>query len=256
MPSTMKHKHAQRLFRRLIQTVCLIGLFACQGGISDDGGTIPLVTGDDAPSSDDGGVVQPVDDTPPPDDGGVVQPVDDTPPPDDGGVVQPVDDTPPPDDGGTIPTETTVFNYKLTVTVSVSDPASDGGLAYNNLVVGAAPEATDEFDNAYDARAFLAGPVQAYFAHAGDSGYPDSQQLWHDIRAGGLPQEWAVEVLADPGRTVTLFWTAPVGEAGCGTYRVSLQGADGSLGQSDLCAAGSLTYEGDGQIRHFVVRVS
>jgi hypothetical protein len=156
--------------------------------------------------------------------------------------------TPPPSDGGTIPpvtggsappTGTTLFNYKLTVTVSVPDSAADGGLAYNRLVVGAVADATDGF------------------AHAGDSGYNlDSQQLWHDIRAGGLPQEWRVEVLAGTGRTVTLFWDAPAAEAGCGTYQVSLQDADGPLGQADLCAAGSMTYVGDGQLRHFVLRVS
>lgn len=165
------------------------------------------------------------------------------------------DEAPPP--GETPPPVGSSPNWTLGLTVSVPDPAADGGVAHNNLKAGQNADATDAFDNGQDVRALLAGSVQAYFDHTADADYdPYSKQIWYDIRDLGLPQSWEVVVHAGNGVPVTLSWTLPAGEVSCATNQFILQDADGQLPQTDLCATGSLSYVGDGQARHFVLRVS
>ena len=159
------------------------------------------------------------------------------------------------DGQGPLPEPST--GWQATLKVSVQDATADGGVAYNRLVAGERETATDAFDNASDIRAFLAGPVQAYFVHTGDTGYDqNSEQLWQDLRAVNRPEEWKIEVMAESGRTVTLSWTLPTGEVSCATNQFSLMDSDGQLGQTNLCTTESLTYVGDGQLRHFVLKVS
>lgn len=147
--------------------------------------------------------------------------------------------------------------WQMTLVVSVPDNAADGGQAYNRLVAGMDEAGSDGFDPLLDIRAFLAGPVEAFFAHAGDPGYDlNSDQLWQDIRAGGFPKQWAIDVVAAAGRTVTVSWVLPTGEVSCESNQFVIEDSDGQLPQTDLCAAGSMNYVGDGLVRHFVVRVS
>lgn len=165
------------------------------------------------------------------------------------------DEPPPP--GDTPPPGGSSANWTLLLTVTVPDPMADGGAASNHLKAGQNADATDAFDNGHDVRALLAGSVQAYFDHAADANYDRySKQIWYDIRNPELPQSWEVVVHAGNGVPVTLSWTLPAGEVSCATNRFILQDADGQLPQTDLCATGSFTYTGDGQIRHFVLTVS
>ncbi|MBI3609368.1 MAG: hypothetical protein HY204_01535 [Nitrospirae bacterium] len=149
--------------------------------------------------------------------------------------------------------------WRLTLQISVPESGADGGVAYNRLSAGVGETATDGFDNAGDVRALLYtdAPIQAYFAHAGDAGYDtNSQQLWQDLRSLNLPAEWRIEVVAASGRTVTVSWVPPAGGVSCATHQFMLWNTEGQLPQTDLCASGPLTYAADGQIRHFVLRVS
>ena len=147
--------------------------------------------------------------------------------------------------------------WQLTMRVSVPDDAADGGMAYNRLVAGSGDTATDGFDNAWDVRAFLSGPLDAYFTHSGDTGYDDtSEQLWQDIRNGVLPATWPILVMAESGRTVTMQWTLPEGDINCVSNMFILEDSDGILGQTDLCVTDSLSFDGDGLLRRFVLSVS
>lgn len=159
--------------------------------------------------------------------------------------------------GGSDSGNQTPSGWQVTLNISVPDGAADGGVAYNRLVAGSEPTATNTFDNAWDIRAFLAGPVEAYFTHEGEVGYAvGSQALWQDIREAVLPAEWEIEVVAEAGRTVTLSWTLPTAGVNCGSHQFSLWDLDGQLGETDLCTTESLTYVSDGQLRHFVLKVS
>jgi hypothetical protein len=147
--------------------------------------------------------------------------------------------------------------WALTLEISVPEGQADGGQAVNRLVAGQEETASDDFDNAWDVRAFLAGPVKAFFTHEGESGYDaGTETLWQDIRSKDLPKEWTVEVVAEAGRPVKVTWVLPDAEVSCGANYFELQDFDGDLGLTDLCASDSLVYEGDGQPRRFVLRVS
>jgi hypothetical protein len=155
------------------------------------------------------------------------------------------------------PGVTVAGGWRLVLKVSVPDSAADTGLASNRLVAGVEETATEEFDNAWDVRALLIGPVQAYFSHAGDTGYGlDSQSLWQDIRVNNVPAEWVVEVDSENGRPVTVRWTTPQGEVSCDTNHFTLEDFDGSLGLTDLCATDSLNFTGDGVTRRLILKVS
>ena len=148
-------------------------------------------------------------------------------------------------------------SWNITLKVSVPEPEADGGSAYNRLVAGQAPSASNEFDNGFDVRALLAGPVIAYFPHAGDMGYGlGSTDLWQDIRTDEIPAEWRVEVIAESGRVVTIRWTQPEGDISCESHDFTLEDTDGDIERTDLCESESLTYVGDGLPRHFILRVS
>lgn len=147
--------------------------------------------------------------------------------------------------------------WRLELKVSVPEASADTGLAYNRLVAGEEDTATEGYDHPWDVRALLAGPVKAYFSHAGEAGYGlDSQTLWQDIRKNTLPAQWVVEVNAESGRAVTVRWTLPQGEVNCDTHGFTLEDFDGTLGQTNLCAEESLTYLGDGVVRRLVLKVS
>lgn len=119
--------------------------------------------------------------------------------------------------------------------VSVTDSEADEGLAYNELLAGAAPKPIERFDNAYDVRAFLSGPVEAYFDHTGESGYDAlSNRLWHDFRSSGNPNKsWTLAVKTSVGRTVTLEWSFPNADIRCDTHRFILDDGGSMI---DLCA--------------------
>jgi len=171
-----------------------------------------------------------------------------------GCVVQP---EAPPSEGNQSPDVTVAGGWRVVLKVSVPEAAADTGLAYNRLVAGEEDTATEEYDQPWDVRALLAGPVKAYFSHAGDSGYGlDGQALWQDIRPNTVPAEWVVEVNAESGRAVTVRWTLPQGEVNCDTNGFTLEDFDGTLGQTNLCAEESLTYLGDGVTRRLILKVS
>jgi len=124
-------------------------------------------------------------------------------------------------------------------------------------VAGADPAATDAFDNAWDIRALLAGSIEAYFFHGGEPGYAiGDDKLWHDFRAAELPKEWALEVLAENGREVTMTWTLPTGDVDCGGNQFILTDLDGVIPDTDLCGVSSINYLGDGILRRFVLEVN
>ncbi len=159
--------------------------------------------------------------------------------------------------GGKTPTEAVAGGWRLTLKVSVPDNAADSGLAFNRLVAGGEETATNEYDNGWDIRALLTGPMQAYFSHAGEIGYETgAENLFQDIRPAVLPAEWIVEVTAESGRIVTVRWTLPEGDVNCDAHGFLLEDFDGELGSTDLCASDSLSYEGDDFPRRFVLRVS
>ncbi len=62
---------------------------------------------------------------------------------------------------------------------------SDTGAA----ILGAATDATDGFENAYEARALLSGYLMAYFRHP--EWGQETQFFWTDIRDTTLPKEWS-----------------------------------------------------------------
>jgi hypothetical protein len=153
--------------------------------------------------------------------------------------------------------EKTGTSWIVTLTASIPDPAADNGVAYNRLVAGQDENATDGFDNGFDLRALLTESLEAYFDHTGDMNYdPQSMQIWNDVRAMGLPQDWNIVVKAGRGAAVTLKWILPSGNVDCATNQFILVDSDGAGAQTDMCSTGSLAYTGDGQMRHFVLRVS
>jgi hypothetical protein len=148
-------------------------------------------------------------------------------------------------------------NWRLSLTASTPDSAADSGIAYNRLVAGQDLDATNGFDNSFDVRALLTESVGAYFDHTADPIYDfQSTKIWSDVRAKGLPQDWNFVVAVDNAAPVTLKWTLPTGEINCMTNKFLLTDQDGSGGTTDMCATGLLAYTANGQMRHFVLRVS
>jgi hypothetical protein len=159
--------------------------------------------------------------------------------------------------GSGSPTLESSYGWQVTLKISVPDGSADGGAAYNRLIAGTGKSATDAFDHGWDIHAFLAGPVQAYFVYNDDTGSSQNAELlWQDIRGDSLPEDWDIEVMADPGKEVTISWVLPMGEVSCLTHEFTLEDSDGPSGQTDMCITPSITYQGDGQIRHFVLTVS
>lgn len=241
----------------LIFLVFVLGVWACENpssersslpdGVAEGSSEEEEETSQEPPppSADPFAGELPVEEPPPSDD-----PLGEEPPPSSNGI--PVQNPPPSDE----PSLAQTAAWQLILDVSVQDSAADTGVAYNRLVAGSEDSATADFDNAWDVRAFLTGPIQAYFAHWGEAGYDvTSEELWQDIRLTEVPGEWIVEVLAGLGQEVTLEWTLPVGEVSCGAYQFFLEDTDGQLGVTDMCSVSSLTFNGDGLMRQFVLSV-
>jgi len=148
-------------------------------------------------------------------------------------------------------------NWRLSLIVSIPDSAADTGFAYNRLVAGQDLQATDGFDNSFDVRALLIGSVGAYFDHTADMNYDvQSMKIWSDVRAEGLPRDWEFVVTAGNVAPVTMKWTLPTGEFSCTTHQFFLTDTDGAGAPTDMCAVESFAYTADGQVRHFVLKVS
>jgi hypothetical protein len=112
---------------------------------------------------------------------------------------------------------------EMRLTVSVPHPDAEGGIARNELRLGALPSATDDFDPALDLEAFLSVGLSAAVRHVE---YPPAQQrLWWDMRAPGFPQMWEVEVTSDRlNANITLSGVAPTGVSnGCSGIRWTLR---------------------------------
>jgi len=73
--------------------------------------------------------------------------------------------------------------WKAKINIEVLD-MNDSGQA----IIGAATDATDGFENAYESRAILSGYMMSYFRHA--EWVQDTQFFWTDIRDTNLPKEW------------------------------------------------------------------
>lgn len=111
--------------------------------------------------------------------------------------------------------------YQIPIEVSVPVEAigsTDATKAYNRLVLGVHPEATENYDPQWDTPAFFTTPDQetppllrAYIEHPEYA--ENRQQLWRDIRsASGSQKVWTVDVSlasSEIGKTVTVVWTLP-----------------------------------------------
>lgn len=115
---------------------------------------------------------------------------------------------------------TWVFAETYQIPMEISIPM-DSGKAANKLVLGVHPEASSQFDPAWDTPTFFSVPIaqdvpplQAYVRHPE---YAENQrQLWRDIRsdAGTGTQSWDLLLAVSPevslsGRPVTVAWTLP-----------------------------------------------
>jgi len=81
----------------------------------------------------------------------------------------------------------------------------------SRLILGAATDATDGFENAYETRAIIAGYLSAYFYHP-EWGV-DTPYFWTDIRSASLPNEWVFYVACSyTNRNVSVRWTLDVPE--------------------------------------------
>ena len=75
----------------------------------------------------------------------------------------------------------------------------------NTLILGSALDATDGFENAYEARAILSGNLMAYFYHP-EWGM-ETPYFWSDIKDPSLPGEWPFYVSSQyTGRDIVLSW--------------------------------------------------
>lgn len=112
---------------------------------------------------------------------------------------------------------------EMRLAVSVAHPDAEGGIARNELRLGALPSATDGFDPALDLEAFLSAGLSAAVRHAEYA--PAQQMLWWDTRAMGLPQVWDVEVSSDRSNAViNLSGVAPAAvRNGCSGIRWTLR---------------------------------
>ncbi len=122
---------------------------------------------------------------------------------------------------GLTPLYVSAAEMRLTVSVPHSD--ADGGVATNELRLGALPFATNDFDLALDLEAFPSPGLSAAIRHME---YPPAQQLlWWDMRAVGFPQVWEVEVGSDrPNANITLSGMAPAAVPnGCSGSRWNLR---------------------------------
>jgi hypothetical protein len=92
-------------------------------------------------------------------------------------------------------------------------------MAYNRLVLGVHPGATEKFDTQWDTPAFFTTldadhpPVLKAYIDRPDY-TDDRRQLWRDIRSegGGSKREWDLVVDLAPseiGKTVTVAWNLP-----------------------------------------------
>lgn len=146
--------------------------------------------------------------------------------------------------------------YALVVLkVYTPDSSSETGVASNTMVAGVARKASDQFDDAFDIRAFLSDSFQAYFDHVGEPGYDDdSGQLWQDYQSSrSIRRDWPIAVSADSGRTVTLEWALPVEGLTCDNKRFVLVDSGVSI---DLCAQSQYSYVQSGNgIRKLTLRV-
>ncbi len=91
------------------------------------------------------------------------------------------------------------LTWSADINVSVLDESG-------RLILGAAPDATDGFENAYENRAIISGMLQVYFYHP-EWGV-DTPYFWTDIRDTGVPESWEFLVRSMyTGRDTTIRWT-------------------------------------------------
>lgn len=122
--------------------------------------------------------------------------------------------------------------WKARITATYGDDS-------NSVIIGAATDATDGFENAYEARAILSGVLQTYFSHP--EWGADTEYFWTDVRDTALPKEWVFYVYMQySGRDVTLTWNLDVPDT------VGLKLIDGSTGaEVDMKSHPSFTYTSD-----------
>jgi hypothetical protein len=97
--------------------------------------------------------------------------------------------------------------WKVKIKINVEDREDSG-----KAILGAATDATDGFENAYEARAILSGHLMTYFFHPEWS--KDTNFFWTDVRDTALPKEWSWYVQSRyRNREHTMTWTidAPEG---------------------------------------------
>lgn len=118
-------------------------------------------------------------------------------------------------------------------TVNVIASAGDDS---NRLILGAAPDATDGFENRYEGRAVLAGGLMAYFHHP-EWGL-DTSYFWSDIKDSTLPKDWVFYVSSQyAGSDITIRWKVDA------SAPAKLLFVDDTFGTTiDMKAQGSYTY--------------
>lgn len=80
----------------------------------------------------------------------------------------------------------------------------------NELVIGAASDASDGFDNGYEVRAILSSRLAAYFLYPEwglETGY-----FWTDIKDTGFPKEWKFYVVSSVSEQIDMVWGQNVPE--------------------------------------------
>lgn len=106
---------------------------------------------------------------------------------------------------------TTVFvSRSFAEPVWTAEISASAGDDSNRLIIGAATDATDGFENAYEGRAMLAGNLQAYFYHP--EWAVDTAYFWTDVRDTLLPKQWDF-LVSSKYAAMTISWdvsNAPV----------------------------------------------
>lgn len=122
--------------------------------------------------------------------------------------------------GGAVPASAGTYQIPIEISVPVETADHPGQTkAYSRLVLGAHPEATENYDSQWDTPAFFTTPdpenpplLRAYIQHPEYA--ENRQQLWRDIRSDAAKpsKTWSVVISPAPseiGKTVTVAWTIP-----------------------------------------------
>lgn len=144
-----------------------------------------------------------------------------------------------------VPSIARALDWYVAFDLSIPDASTPRGALQSRLVLGVDPAATDAFNNEWDTVALWSSPLKATFHHPenANSGNPDAEWLWQDIRANNQPTHtWNIEVSSDRlGTNTTIFWSLNTTNMQC--QRLTLTLNDQTHGSSiPLSGSGSYTF--------------